>query len=290
MDTSMIIALSVGVGLLGIGLGLVNWFFPAQVSQGAYRRQRSGLSAALRGRQGRRLGIEALIGLGAGLGVAALSGWIVFILVMPVIVMVIPRLFSDREEKTNTAMLVDLEAWTRGMSGVISSGRTTLVATLRASRRSAKGAMEAPVRQMLARISGGWDTEKALRAFGTELNDSTVDLVVMNLIAAARNPGDGLKDALDGLAELVADDVNKRRAISTERSKPRMNARIVVFLTAVLIIAIPFVPTLAEGYRNPLGQLLFLVVLGVIGLIIWRMQMIVRPVKPARIIVEEVQA
>jgi Flp pilus assembly protein TadB len=113
-----------------------------------------------------------------------------------------------------------------------------------------------------------------------------VDLVVMNLIAAARNPGEGLKDALDGLADLVADDVNKRRAISTERAKPRLSARIVMILTALLIIAIPFVPTLANGYRNPIGQILFLIVLIVIAAIIWRMQWIVRPVKPARIIEE----
>jgi hypothetical protein len=232
------------------------------------------------------LGLELLIGLVAGLAVAAISGWIVFILVMPVIVIAVPRLFSDHEEKATTAMLVDLEAWTRGLSGVISSGRSTLVTTLRSSRRSAKGAMETPVAQLLARISGGWDTEKALRVFANDLDDSTVDLVVMNLIAAARNPGEGLKDALDGLADLVADDVNKRRAISTERAKPRLSARIVMILTALLIIAIPFVPTLANGYRNPIGQILFLIVLIVIAAIIWRMQWIVRPVKPARIIEE----
>jgi hypothetical protein len=286
MDTTLLIAACTGIGIFGICLVFTNWLFPAPRREGAYRTRHRAVTAMFTGRRGRRLGLELLIGLVAGLAVAAISGWIVFILVMPVIVIAVPRLFSDHEEKATTAMLVDLEAWTRGLSGVISSGRSTLVTTLRSSRRSAKGAMETPVAQLLARISGGWDTEKALRVFANDLDDSTVDLVVMNLIAAARNPGDGLKDALDGLADLVADDVNKRRAISTERAKPRLSARIVMILTALLIIAIPFVPTLANGYRNPIGQILFLIVLIVIAAIIWRMQWIVRPVKPARIIEE----
>lgn len=229
--------------------------------------------------------VLALAGLGLGALLSTLTGWVPFTVMIPVIAVVVPQLFSDAEEKRATQMRVDLEAWTRSLSGLIQTGRN-LPTVLNISHTSASGGMKEPMRRFVARTSGGWSTEKALRALAADLDDSTADLVVMNLISASRTTGDGLREALDGLAALVADEVQTRRKISAERSKPRLNARIVFYITVLMMLAIPFIPLFSKGYQTPLGQIAFMVIAVVIGAIVARMQWIVRTVHPPRILEE----
>lgn len=285
MKSTLLVALGAGLLIFGLVLLVINLLWPAQPNP---LRTKTGFPAQFarwQRRIGRRIGIEALLGAGAGLLLAALTQWIPFIILIPTVVVVVPRLFSDRTEKANTQMLVDLEGWTRSLSGLIRGGRN-LTAALRVSLPNANGSMQAPVRRLVARLGGGWSTERALRGLGNDLDDATADLLVMNLIAAARNPGNGLKEALDGLAALVADEVQTRRKISAERAKPRLNARIVLYITVGMVLCVPFIPVFAEGYRSPLGQVVFMGLLFVIGAILARMQWIVRPSVPPRILEE----
>lgn len=285
MKSTLLVALGSGLLIFGTVLLIINIIWPAQRNP---LRAATGVSAQFarwERRIGRRMGIEALVGTGVGLLLAALTQWLAFIVLIPVVVVVVPRLFSDRAEKANTQMLVDLEAWTRSLSGLITGGRN-LTATLKVSLPNANGAMQMPVRRLVARLSGGWSTERALRGLGSDLDDATADLLVMNLISAARNPGKGLKEALDGLAALVADEVQTRRKVSAERAKPRLNARIVLYITVAGILCMPFIPMFADGYRTPLGQIVFMALLLVIGAILARMQWIVRTAPPPRVLEE----
>lgn len=285
MNAALQTSAGVGLAVLGVALLLVNILWPSSGGSRGSSPRREGLSERLKGAFGPKAVALGLGGLAAGVLLSALTGWMPFLVLLPVIAVAVPRLFSDAEEKHTTQMLVDLESWTRSLSGLIQTGRN-LSTVLNISHTSASGGMAEPMRRFVARTSGGWSTEKALRALATDLNDSTADLVVMNLIAAARATGDGLRDALDGLAALVADEVQTRRKISAERSKPRFNARIILYITAAMMLAVPFVPFLSEGYKTPLGQLAFMAIALVIGAIVVRMQRIVRVVHPPRILEE----
>lgn len=283
MNQNVLVALGLGAVILGLGLTLVNWLWPAPVARG--RGGGVGPLGRLVGGLSKRALLECAAGLLVGAGLAALTGWVPFVVLLPVIAVALPRLFSDKAEKATIALLTDLEGWTRSLSGLIRTGRN-LSAALAASLPNANGAMRAPVHRMVARISSGWSPERALRAFAEDLDDPTGDLVVMNLISAVRNPGDGLKEALDGLALLVAEDVQIRRSVSAERSKPRLNAKIVLYVTVAMVLCVPFIPMLSKGYSSPVGQVIFLVIVAAIALVLARMQWVVRPVHPPRLLEE----
>ena len=150
-------------------------------------------------------------GLGAGLLVALMSGWIIAIFLGPAVVAGLPLLLSVPPSSTRIDKLEAMEEWTRSLAGVLTVGvglEQALVATL----RSTPAVISPEVGLLVARLRARWSTEEALRAFAEDLDDATGDLIAANLILGARRRGAGLASVLDGLAESVAADVRARRA------------------------------------------------------------------------------
>jgi tight adherence protein B len=201
-----------------------------------------------------------LAGLGAGVVVAALTGWWVAALVLPAAAAGLPVLLSAPPAAARVDRLEAMEEWTRALSGVLTVGiglEQALVSTL----RSTPDPIRAEVATLVSRLRARWATEDALRAFADDLDDATGDVIAANLILGARRRGSGLASVLEGLAESVAADVRARREIEADRAKPRATARWVTIITVSVLSFLAVTGEYIAPFGSPLGQVLLVALL-----------------------------
>jgi Flp pilus assembly protein TadB len=211
-------------------------------------------------------------GIVGGIAVAAITGWVLALLVVPVAAVGLPWLLSS--PRPDIAQLEALQEWTRALAGVMGEGQG-LEQAIPATLRSTPEAVQPQVRRLVYRLRAGWTTPDALRAFGDEIGTTTGDLVVSKLILASRRRGDGLVQALRDVAASAASDVAARRRIEADRAKPRSNARFVTLVSAGTLAFLSLGGTdYMAPYRTPFGQLLLALLLAAyIGILIWMRQM-----------------
>ena len=201
-----------------------------------------------------------LAALIAGVVVAAVTGWMIAIVILPVAVLGMPVLLASPGDTGRIDKLDGIAEWTRNLSGVLVAGQG-LEQALTASLRSCPDAIRPEVAALVARLRSRWPTEAALRAFADDLDDATGDLVAAALVLGSRKRGPGLAGILTGLAESAAADVRARRQIEADRAKPRTIARLVTLLSAGALTVLALTGSFLEPYRTPLGQLILLVLL-----------------------------
>lgn len=284
MDSNMIIALGAALVIAGLGAAIVSLLVPAPQNRAA--RPRKGTGARMQGwYQGlsRRERLILLAGIVSGLVVFMITGWAPFIVIFPAAAVLLPSLFTATAEKRAMQRLEDMEAWTRSLGGLVTSG-ATLETALKNSQRNAGETIRPAVGNLVARLEGGWSTKLALRSLAKDFNDPTGDLIVLNLLLASQQRGGGLIGALEEVAGTVQEEVRIRRQISADRAKTRQNIKVVVVATILMLLAIPLVPALSEGYSTATGQVLYLVWVAVICLILWRMYMNSQPAKQPRLL------
>ena len=212
-------------------------------------------------------------GLGAGVLVAVVTGWLVAIVAVPLAVVGLPTLVASPAETAQIERLEAMAEWTRNLAGVLTVGvglEQALVATLRSTPEPIKP----EVSRLVARLRARWTTEDALQGFADELDDATGDLVAAYLILGARRRGNGLAHVLQGLAESVAEDVTARRKIEADRAKPRATARNVTLITLIVLGILAFNGSFMAPYGTPLGQALLAVLLAAYaGALAWMRRM-----------------
>jgi len=215
------------------------------------------------GRSGQALVVRVAALVAAAVLGWVLTGWPVMVVLGPVAVVWLPRLFSDARAKQRIAALEALEDWTRGLAGVLVVG-AGLEQAIERTAASAPQAIRAPVTRLAQRLRARWGTGEALRAFGDDLDDATADLAVGALILAARQRGPGLVAVLDGLAQTVSEAVRARRLVEIERDKQQNQVRIV---TAVAVLTVVVIAVFGRDYLHPyasgVGQLILLAILGI---------------------------
>lgn len=283
MDSNLIIALGAALVIGGIGAAVVALLIPETETPAT--RPKRGSAVRLQGWYlglSRRERIVLSAGVAAGLIVFMVTGWAPFILIFPVAAVLLPSLFTASAERLVMERLEDMEAWTRSLGGLVTSG-TTLEIALKGSLRNAGETIAPAVGNLVARLDGGWSTKQALKRLAKDFNDSTGDLIVLNLLLASQQRGGGLIGALEEVAGAVQEEVRIRRQISADRAKTRQNIKVVVVATILMLLAIPLVPALSAGYATPMGQVLYLVWVGIICLILWRMYKNSQPAKQARL-------
>lgn len=283
MDSNLIIALGAALVIGGIGAAVVALLIPETETRAT--RPKCGSAVRLQGWYlglSRRERIVLVAGVAAGLIVFMVTGWAPFILIFPVAAVLLPSLFTASAERLVMERLEDMEAWTRSLGGLVTSG-TTLEIALKGSLRNAGETIAPAVGNLVARLDGGWSTKQALKRLAKDFNDPTGDLIVLNLLLASQQRGGGLIGALEEVAGAVQEEVRIRRQISADRAKTRQNIKVVVVATILMLLAIPLVPALSAGYATPMGQVLYLVWVGIICLILWRMYKNSQPAKQARL-------
>ncbi|MBK8458807.1 MAG: type II secretion system F family protein [Micropruina sp.] len=230
-----------------------------------------------------------LVALLVGVLVAASTGWVVAVLVLPAAVWGLPLLLVRSEAGLRIGRLDGIAEWTRNLAGVLTVGQG-LEQALQASVRSTPEAILPEVTRLVTRLRARWSTDAALRAFADDLNDVTGDLVVAALILGARRRGDGLARVLTGLSESVAADVLARRQIEAEREKPRATARLITLISAGALGVLALTGQFLAPFASPFGQIVLtgLLALYAAGLV-WLKSMSATPTPP-RFITTRVQA
>lgn len=210
-----------------------------------------------------------LIGLGLGVVLFAVSGWVIMLIAAPIVGVFLPLFLSKGDAPQKIARLEALETWTRSLSG-LTVGGAGLEQTLQASLASTPEAIKPQVNGLIARLNARWPTREALRAFADDFDDPTADLVVVHLLLKEQARGSGLAEALDDLAAIIFEEVKVRRQIETDRAKPRTQVRIVTIATLVILGVLPFLGSYTEAYATPFGQILLAVWMAIFAvLLIW---------------------
>lgn len=216
-----------------------------------------------------RIGFAVAFAIGVVL--ALTTGWVILPAVLPLAVWLMPSVLVFSNQSGVIERTEAIAEWTRSLAGVLTAGQG-LEGALRASERSAPEAIKPEVSRLVGRLQARWGTERALRAFGDDLNDATGDLVVAALILGASKRGDGLARVLTGLSESVAEDVRARREIEVERAKPRSTARTVTIISAGGLVLFAFTGTFLAPYATPMGQILALAFAIAYGGALWMLR------------------
>ncbi|CCH75947.1 putative integral membrane protein [Nostocoides japonicum T1-X7] len=258
-------------GVLGVAVGL-----RARPDRAAAPKRsvlaKGGLLNRVR-RLDRRTRFLLLAGAAVGVAVAALTGWLVAIPLVPAAAAGLPLLLSAPPSASKIERLEAMEEWTRSLSGILTAGvglEQALISTL----RSTPEAIRPEVTRLASRLRARWATEDALRAFADELDDATGDLIAGNLILGARRRGGGVASVLEALAESTAADVAARREIESDRAKPRSTARWVTLITVSVLGVLALTGDYIAPYGTPIGQLLLVLLLGIyVATLVWMRRM-----------------
>ncbi len=212
------------------------------------------------GSRGRRRDLILLASTAVGFAVAAVTGWIVAIVVAPLLALGLPYLLS-LPPAHDIQLLEALDRWVRGLAATLSTGRS-VTDSIRLSRQSAPPLIADEVGMLVSRLDNRWDTHEALQRFADDLDAADADPVVAALILAADRGAVGASTTLRELAESIQDQLRGRRLIETERSKPYVVVRQVTVITMVTLVGVFLLsPSFFAAYRTPLGQLVLSILL-----------------------------
>jgi len=197
-----------------------------------------------------------------GLGVWLETSWPLGGLVTALIVGGLPWLVSPRSASARQIeQLEAVEGWVRQLSDMHTVG-VSLEQSIQSSLRSTPPAIREDVGQLVARLSAGWQPQRAYRAFADSLDDAATDEVVGLFLLHAEDRGHGLSGALSSLAQAVQDETRMRRDADAEQEKPRTNDRWVTGFCLGIFGLSALSATYVHPYTQPAGQL-FVAVLGV---------------------------
>jgi Flp pilus assembly protein TadB len=248
------------IGLIGMVLAL--WPAPPEPPRPAHTVTPFGRLSQRAAWLSPRTRILVAGGASAGLLVALVTGWVIAVVLVPAAIIGIPLLLTPPPAAARIDKLEALEEWTRSLSGKLTAGQSLRSALIK-SLQSVPAPIEREVRIMVSQLwNNTASTEDVLRAFAEDLDDSTGDVVVTNLILAATGRGQaGLAKALEALAETVAADVRARRQIEADQAKPRTTARTVTVITLGVLGMLAFTGDYIKPYGTPLGQVILAVLL-----------------------------
>ena len=236
------------------------------------------------GSRGRRRDVVLLASVLGGLGLAALSGWVVTVPLVPVLVFGLPYLLTLPKAR-DVELLEALDRWVRSLASTLTTGKS-ITDAIRISRRTAPDLLGEELGLLVSRLNNRWETRDALMRFADALASPDADAVVAALILAADRGSSGASVSLHALADSLQSQLKGRRVVDTERSKPYVVVRQVTLITIVsLAVAFLLGRSFFAPYGTPLGQLVLsvLITLYLGSLILMRRQATQKP--RARILV-----
>ncbi|MGJ3508412.1 type II secretion system F family protein [Enemella sp. A6] len=220
-----------------------------------------------------RVGLAAL----GGVILVALTGWVVWLPIVVVAVVLGPRLLSAPPNRDIEVMQA-LDRWVRTLAATMATGRS-VVDAIRAGRRSAPAQIAEPVNRLVARLNDRWTPRDALAAFADDLDSPDADAIAAALILAAQRGQTGAATTLIELSDSVQHRLRAWRDIEAERAKPRFVVRQVsVVMAVVLGASILIGGDFFSPYRTATGQVILLtLVLGYLGSLLMLRRMTMPP-------------
>ena len=119
-----------------------------------------------------------------GFGLAALTGWVIALVITPVLALGLPYLLVVPKPR-DVELMEALDRWVRSLAATLATGRSVTDA-IRVSRRTAPPLIADEVGTLVLRLNNRWETDDALRRFADELDSADADGVVAALMLAAQ--------------------------------------------------------------------------------------------------------
>ena len=209
------------------------------------------------GAAGRRRDLRLAVAIGAGILGYALTGWVVWLLIVPLAVSVLPALLADPPVPA-IDQLSALDRWVHGLVATMPTGQS-IADAIRPSRRTAPSLLGPHIDRVVRRLDQRWSVRDALREMADHLSTPEADAVLAALGLAAHRGGTGATATLSSLSDTMEQTLAAQREIEAERAKPRIVVRQVTAITlGMLALAFVFGRDFFTPYSTPLGQALLL--------------------------------
>jgi Flp pilus assembly protein TadB len=273
MSSSAVFAVLAGAvimtGLVVIGAAVTGTDLLPAPPAGRPRRHR------LRWRS-RRMLVETIVVMAAAIGAWALTGWPVAGLAVAAAVIALPRLLGGRAAQQRIARLEALEAWTRQLADVLTTG-TGIEDALLTTADDPPAPIASEVTALRRRLEYRVTTEDAVHAFAEDLAHPVADTIAATLIIASQVRGRGLHDVLTALANTVAQDVAMQREIDAERATHRTTAIWVVAALGTFVGFAVINRTYVAPFGTAAGQMVLVIVAALYAGAVWWLHRLATP-------------
>ena len=247
-------------GLLGISYGLQRRSRPASRRTASIFHWWATATRRPPGLPGRRRDMILLLSMIIGGIVAMLTGWLISIVVLPLLALGLPYLLTLPKPR-DIELLEALDRWVRSLSATLATGKS-ITDAIRISRRTAPPVLADEINLLVTRLNNRWETRNALMRFADTIDSPDADGVIAALILASSHGANGASVTLEALADSIQAQLKGRRAVEVERSKPYVVVRqVTVISLSTLVLVFLLSPDFFAPYRTPLGQALLSVLL-----------------------------
>lgn len=279
----LLIGLLTGAGVLLVVGGLLRVPLHPRGATSSVGEWWARVSGRPTGAAGRRRDLIWLAAVVVGIVMAAVTGWVVLIVLVPALVVVAPKLLGQAPV-TDIPLMLALDQWITKIAAVLPEGRS-VVQAIRGSQKYAPVLLTEPVQRLIHRLNSHMDPAEALQKFADELDNSEADAVVASLQLAVTRP-QGAAANLNAIAANLQDRMRVLRDIEAERARPRRTSRNVTIISLVMIGVLAVAsPTFLSPLAQPLGQLIVLVAVVIYVGALVAMYRITLPRARARILV-----
>jgi tight adherence protein B len=254
-----ILAITAGLliigGLLGIVYGLRRQIRPASQRTESIQQWWARVTRRPQGSPGRQRDLILLLSMIIGCLLAMLTGWLILIVVLPLLALGLPYLLILPKPR-DIQLLEALDRWVRSLAVTLGTGKS-ITDAIRISRRTAPPLLADEINLLVTRLNNRWETRDALMRFADAIDSPDVDGVVAALILASSRGANGASVTLQALADSIQAQLKGRRVIEVERSKPYVVVRqVTVISLSTLVLVFLLSPSFFAPYRTPLGQTL----------------------------------
>lgn len=254
-----ILAITAGLliigGLLGIVYGLRRQIRPASQRTESIQQWWARVTRRPQGSRGRQRDLILLLSMIIGCLLAMLTGWLILIVVLPLLALGLPYLLILPKPR-DIQLLEALDRWVRSLAVTLGTGKS-ITDAIRISRRTAPPLLADEINLLVTRVNNRWETRDALMRFADAIDSPDVDGVVAALILASSRGANGASVTLQALADSIQAQLKGRRVIEVERSKPYVVVRqVTVISLSTLVLVFLLSPNFFAPYRTPLGQTL----------------------------------
>jgi tight adherence protein B len=254
-----ILAITAGLliigGLLGIGYGLQRQVRPASQRIESVQQWWARATRRPPGSHGRQRDLILLLSMIIGFVIAMLTGWLILIVVLPLLALGLPYLLILPKPR-DIQLLEALDRWVRSLAATLATGKS-ITDAIRISRRTAPPLLADEINLLVTRLNNRWETRDALMRFADAIDSPDADGVVAALILASSRGANGASITLQALADSIQAQLKGRRVIEVERSKPYIVVRqVTVISLSTLVLVFLLSPDFFAPYRTPLGQTL----------------------------------
>ena len=211
--------------------------------------------------RGRRRDLILLVSLVVGFGVAALTGWVVALVLAPGLALGLPYLLVVPEAARRRA------AGGAGPLGPVARRRPWPPASRSPTRSGSPGAPRPPliadeISTLVVRLNNRWETRDALGRFADALDSPDADGVVAALMLAANRGANGASSRCRPWPTRSRPQLKGRRVIEIERAKPYVVVRQVTVISLITLVGVFCSrPRSSSPTGRPLGQVILSVLL-----------------------------